>query len=480
MNFLLRFFEIIPRLGWLVMTPIFLALTGKGMGMRLGTAFRCGLRVTGALFGLNLLVNSLGSSLNSVTSDIAAVHDLAVEITDVGWGASSVIAAASSIASWMIPLYLLVNWVMFLTRSTRTINLDLWNLWHITFMGAMVEQLTDSLLYGLTAAAALSVLLLVLSDRCGWRLGRYCQMTGVSVAGGFGTAAVPFALGTEYLLNCIPGRPRLVLDRETEPREVLASPGAWSIALGLLLGVLAGRDGYGTIQLAVTFGALAFLAPYLGQALSASFLPFSEAITVFSREKLKLKGTIYLGLSPTCTMGSGTVVVITLMVAPIMTFLAGSIPGNRFMAQGDIVMLPYIIAIVVAVCRGDLVRSLLAGVLSSSLMLWCSTALAELFTQAAVTANAEVYESMGTITNFSDGGNPLTWLAVQAGSYGFAGMALLVVAAVTLAVWNHNRIVTGADVVGLKKKVRPRREAPAPEPQQPVQPEDEAPRDGQS
>ena len=172
------------------MTPVFLALTGRGMGMRLGSAFRCGLRVTGALFGLNLMVNSLGSSLSGLTSDIAAAHNLAMDVTDVGWGASSAIASASTIASWMIPLYLAVNWVMFLTRSTRTVNLDLWNLWHVTFMGAMVERLTDSLAYGMVATAALSVVLMVFSDRCGWRLARQCQLTGVSIAGGFGTAAM--------------------------------------------------------------------------------------------------------------------------------------------------------------------------------------------------------------------------------------------------------------------------------------------------
>ena len=53
------------------------------------------------------------------------------------------------------------------------------------------------------------------------------------------------------------------------------------------------------------------------------------------------------------------------------------------------------------------------------------------------------------------------WLAVQAGSYGFAGMALLVVAAVTLAVWNHNRITSGADVAAQKKRVRRRGPAEA-------------------
>lgn len=442
------------RMGWLVMIPILLTLCGAAMGLRFGSSLRCAVRVAAALFGLNLMLNSLGSSLSSAVADITANHQLALEITDAGWSASSAIASASQAGVWMIPLYLAINWVMLLSRATRTLNLDLWNLWHVAFLGAMVEQLTGSMAYGLVASAAMSVVLLVFSDRCGWRMARYCQLSGASVANGFATAAVPFGLLVESLLNLIPGRPRLVLDRSTEPGEVLASPVAWSVGLGAILGILAGRDGYGIAQLAMTFGALAFLAPYLGQALSAAFYPFSEAVAAFSRDKLKIKGSIYLGLSPTSNLGSGTVVVVTLMVAPIITFLAGSIPGNRFVAQGDIVMLPYIVAVIVMVCRGDLVRSLLAGVLTSATMLWCSSSLAELFTRSAIIANAETYEQLGTISNFCDGGNPLAWAAVKAGEYGFAGIAALVVLSVTLAVWNRNRIVAGTDVANLKRRVR--------------------------
>lgn len=452
MNWFLHIFEIFIRSGWLIITPTLLTLCGMAMGLRFWDSLRSGVRTAAAIFGLNLMVNSLGNSLSGVIADIALNHQLALEVTDAGWGASSAIASASQINAWIVPLYAAVNWVLLLSRCTRTLNLDLWNLWHVSFIGAMVERLTDSFAYGMVSAAAMGAMLLVLSDRCGWRMGRYCQLAGVSVANGYVSAAVPFALVAEHLMNFIPGRPRLVLDRSPEPQSTLASPVAWSFAIGILLGVLAGRDGYGILQLAMTFGALAFLAPYLGQALSAAVLPVSEAVTGFSREKLGMKGNLYLGLTPTAALGNGTVIVVTLMVAPLITFLAGAIPGNRFLPQGDIVMLPYIIGLIVLICRGDLVRSLLAGVMVSSVMVWCSSSLAELFTLGAVTANAEAYEQLGTISNFSDGGNPLAWLAVQAGSYGFAGMALLVVAAITLVMWNRNRIVTGADVGVLRVK----------------------------
>ena len=42
-----------------------------------------------------------------------------------------------------------------------------------------------------------------------------------------------------------------------------------------------------------------------------------------------LKRCKALGLSPAAALGNGTAVVVTLMLAILMTFLAGVLPGNR-------------------------------------------------------------------------------------------------------------------------------------------------------
>ena len=63
MNWFLHIFEIFTRMGWLIMTPTLLTLCGKALGLTFGEAFRSGVRTTGAIFGLNLMVNSLGSEI---------------------------------------------------------------------------------------------------------------------------------------------------------------------------------------------------------------------------------------------------------------------------------------------------------------------------------------------------------------------------------------------------------------------------------
>ena len=104
-------------MGWLIMTPILITLCGKALGLSLGNAVSAGVSTTGAVFGLNLMANSLGSNLTSVIADITLNYQLALEITDAGWGASSAIASASAINGWIVPLYLALNWVMLLSLA---------------------------------------------------------------------------------------------------------------------------------------------------------------------------------------------------------------------------------------------------------------------------------------------------------------------------------------------------------------------------
>ena len=455
MNWLFDFFNILTGLGWTVVIPVLAALCGKAAGLPLGTALRSGARISAALIGLTLIINRLGNTLSTAVADMAAHHQLAGEVADAGWNVSVVIASASRISLWVFPLYLVINWVMLLFQATRTLNLDLWNFWQVAFMGALVQNLTGSFASGMVASGVLTVALLVLADQTAPALARYCGAPGLSVAHGFAVSGVPFAVLAKKLLDLIPGKPRLVLDRGTDPRSPLASPALWCGALGIGMGLLAGWNAYSTLQAAVIFGAMAFLAPYLGRVLTDAVSPLAEALAVLSREKLKLRSPITLGLSPVAVMGNGTALTVTLMVAILMTFGAGVLPGCRFLVQGDIVMLPYLMGVIVAVCHGDLLRSLLAGAASAAVMLWCASGLAELFTLSAAAANAEAYGELGLLANLSNGANPLTWLAVQAGSYGLAGMALLVLAGITLAVWNRGRLTGAAAPARRSRKKRP-------------------------
>jgi hypothetical protein len=57
------------------------------------------------------------------------------------------------------PIAIAVNIVMLVTRMTRVVNVDIWNIWHMTFTGAMLHIATGSYwigILGVVVHAALS------------------------------------------------------------------------------------------------------------------------------------------------------------------------------------------------------------------------------------------------------------------------------------------------------------------------------------
>ena len=55
-------------------------------------------------------------------------------------------AWASPIAAFVLPLALVVNIIMLFTKTTKTMDVDIWNYWHFTFCGACVYALTGRFL----------------------------------------------------------------------------------------------------------------------------------------------------------------------------------------------------------------------------------------------------------------------------------------------------------------------------------------------
>ena len=57
----------------------------------------------------------------------------------------SAVAYNTSVGAFIIPVCLGVNILMLLTKTTKTVNIDLWNYWHFAFIGAMVYYTMDNI-----------------------------------------------------------------------------------------------------------------------------------------------------------------------------------------------------------------------------------------------------------------------------------------------------------------------------------------------
>ncbi len=65
----------------------------------------------------------------------------------------------------MIPVCVAINVLMLYTKTTRVLNVDIWNLWHHAFTGSLVTIITDSLWLGIFAAGINCIITMVIADR---------------------------------------------------------------------------------------------------------------------------------------------------------------------------------------------------------------------------------------------------------------------------------------------------------------------------
>ena len=171
-------------LGATVILPAAIFILGLFFGQKPGKAFRSGLTIGVAFVGIFLVVDLLTQNLGPAAQSMVDRLGIKLNVIDVGWPATSSIAWASMVAAFIIPLGLFVNVIMLITKTTKTMNVDIWNYWHYTFMAAVVYTVSGSVVQGLMAAVLFQIVCLKVADWTAPMVRDFYEMPGISVATG--------------------------------------------------------------------------------------------------------------------------------------------------------------------------------------------------------------------------------------------------------------------------------------------------------
>ena len=452
LNGVVAVFSYISGLGNTVMMPIIITVMGCLLGAGFGKSLRGGLTVGVGFIGLNLVTGLLGSNLGPAVQAMVGKYGLTLDAIDIGWVPASAIAFASQVGTFIIPLGLVINIIMLITNTTQTANVDIWNYWHFAFTGAMVQSLTGSLVLGLITAALNMIIIMVIADRTAEGLGTYNGLPGISLPHGFTAAFVPIAFVANWILDKIPGLNKLNVDMDTIQRKlgVFGEPMIVGTFIGIIIGILANELPFGqavgpVLGLGVTMGAVLVLIPKMAAMLMEGLIPVSDAAEALIEKKFSNRGKMYIGLDSAVGTGHPVALTCALILIPASIFLAVLLPGNRVLPFADLAVMPFVIVLIIPVCKGDFLRSLISGLVVFIVMLYCGTDLVDLLMETAAVAQPEVYANYGS--NFSsicDGSNPLTWAMVKLGGLRWIGMAIMAAIAVVMAIWNRKCIIKEA------------------------------------
>ncbi|CAN5308235.1 hypothetical protein BH20ACT9_BH20ACT9_21480 [soil metagenome] len=140
--------QYVNDLGPAVALPFLIFALALVLRQPAGDALRSALKIGVGFVGIQLVLGLFSDELGPAAR--AMVDRFGVELTaiDVGWPSTAAIAFGARVGALVIPIGLAVNIVMLGVGLTKTLDIDLWNYWHIAFSGALVAILTGSFTAG--------------------------------------------------------------------------------------------------------------------------------------------------------------------------------------------------------------------------------------------------------------------------------------------------------------------------------------------
>jgi PTS system galactitol-specific IIC component len=368
------------------------------------------------------------------------------------------VAYNTLVGSFIIPVCLGVNLVLLLLGCTRTVNIDLWNYWHFAFIGAVAYFMTDSLLWGFFAAIVCYIITLVLADLTAERFQKfYPGMEGISIPQPFCQGFMPFAVVINKALDYVPGINKVNIDSEGMKKKfgLFGEPLFLGVLIGIIIGCLACESWQavvdnipGTLGLGIKMGAVMELIPRITSLFIEGLKPISEATRELIAKKFGADKKFYIGMSPALVIGHPTTLVVSLLLIPVTLVMAVLLPGNQFLPLASLAGMFYVFVMVLPYTGGNVLRSLIVGLVVLAIGLYFVTWMAPDFTSAAHSValahpdDASVRVPEGFEAGALDfASSPLSMLIYSSMKYlKLIGAGLLCVITLALVLWNRKNI----------------------------------------
>ncbi|RXK57033.1 PTS galactitol transporter subunit IIC [Enterococcus faecalis] len=399
-------------LGSIVVLPILIFIFGLVLGTKPGKSFTSALTVGVGFVGLNLVIDLLSNSLGPAAQQMVERFGLDLTTIDVGWPAAAAISYGTILGSLAIPIGVVLNVVLILFGLTKTLNVDIWNIWHAAFISSLVYALTGNFSMGIASTVIYLMMILLMGDILGPIINKFYGFPNITFPHGTAAPGFVFAIPMNWLFDRIPGLRDWKADPESIQKRfgVFGDSTVMGFLIGLIIGILAGYDVAGTGQLAVKTGAVMVIMPKMVALLMEGLTPISESANGFIKKRFPGR-ELYIGMDAALSVGHPAVLSSSLLLVPITILLAVVLPWNTTLPFGDLATIPFLICLMAAVFGGNIIRTVIAGTIYMISILYITSWVAPLVTTAAKSANFDL-KGNSTITALAEGGLWTTWIYV--------------------------------------------------------------------
>ncbi|NBJ70587.1 MULTISPECIES: PTS transporter subunit IIC [Clostridia] len=384
-------FQPIIDLGAAPMMFILLTLLAVLMRVKVSKALEGGLKLAIALTGIGAVIDLLTGNFAPALQDFVKSTGIELTITDVGWAPLATITWGSAYTLFFLMILIIVNLALLAMNKTNTLDVDIFNFWHLSITGLLVMFYSDNLFIATMLVIMLGVMKFINADLMKPTFNDLLDMpdSNPTTTTHLNFLLNPFImLFDKFFEKVLPFLDKYDFDAAWLNEKI----GFWGskFAIGIYLGTFVGLLGQQPVS---TIFALAFIGgtalelfSIVGTWFIAAMEPISQGITDFMSKRLKGR-TFHIGIDWPFLAARPEMWAAANVIAPIMLFIALILPGNGILPLGGIIAIGLTPALLV-VCRGKIIRMILIGTIMIPIFLWSGTAIAPFVTDVATSVGA--------------------------------------------------------------------------------------------
>lgn len=405
-------------LGSAVFVPIIMFVLAVSFGGGIAKSIRSALYIGIGLTALNMVINLSVEAMTPVTQGLSSRLNVDFSTMDIGYGNVNVAWGWAGVLAVIVGI-LIINVICLSLKLTKTLWVDMWNIWHGEAVAVTMWAFTGNIVLGVASGLLLLTINMFLADHHAKAIQEFNGLDGVAVVATSGTFTASFAELLMKVINRIPG----LKDVDASPEQIKDKFGIFGemavvgSILGIIMGVIAGSTVTEILGLAITLATVLVVLPKMLSLIAEGIIPISNDLSKFMKRRFPGR-ELNIAVDPAILLGDPSVMSTVILMYPISILLAALLPGNNWIPVASLAALPYWIGGMVPYTKGNIIHTVIIATLWIIPATLIAANLAPITTEAARMSGlfADQIAKGAVFTNWDEGGNILMWLLVKIGA----------------------------------------------------------------
>lgn len=365
---------------------VIITLLSLGFGVKFSKSLESGIRMAIALTGMTAAISLLTEALGPALQDFVKSTGVDLHITDLGWAPMAVITWGSIYTLYFAFICTIVNLLLLFTNKTKTLNVDLFNIWNISIIGLLVEYYAHNMIITSLFVIMIYTLMLKNSDVLKPSINKVLNYdeNNVTTTAHPSLLIAPFVFVIDiFITKFLPFIDKFDFNAETLNKKIgfWGSKFAIGVYLGAFIGVLGQQSLKDVLTLGFTTGVVLELFAYIGGWFGPAIEPLSNRISSIMSSKLRGR-KLFIGIDWTILASSAELWAVVNILAPILLFIAMFLPGNNVLPLGGI-LLTVLVPALLLITKGKVIRMTIIGTILLPLFLWAATMISSFLTNTS-------------------------------------------------------------------------------------------------